>query len=79
MKPTSIISLIVAFLLVVTGLVTCFIAQNIASANGEFIFAESRGDDLVYLHNLYLPDIINCILPQHGDFFNYFFKPYKNC
>lgn len=47
MKPTSIISLIVAFLLVVAGLVTCFVAQNIASANGEFIFAESRGDDLV--------------------------------
>ncbi len=47
MKPTSIISLIVAFVLVVAGLITCFVAQNIASSNGEFIFAESRDGDLV--------------------------------
>ena len=47
MKPTSVISIIVAFLLIVAGLITCFVAQNIASASGDFIFAESRGDDLV--------------------------------
>ena len=47
MKPTSIISLIIAFVLVVAGLITCFVAQNIASSNGEFIFAESRDGDLV--------------------------------
>lgn len=47
MKPTSIVSLIVAAVLIIAGLVTCFVAQNIASANGEFIFAESRDGDLV--------------------------------
>ena len=40
MKPTSIISLIVAVLLVIIGLVTCFIAQNMAQANGEQLFAD---------------------------------------
>ena len=40
MKPASIISLIIAVLLVIVGLVTCFIAQNMAQANGEFLFAE---------------------------------------
>ena len=40
MKPASIISLIIAVLLVIAGLVTCFIAQNMAQANGEYLFAE---------------------------------------
>ena len=40
MKPASIISLIIAVLLVIVGLVTCFIAQNMAQANGEYLFAE---------------------------------------
>ena len=40
MKPTSIISLIVAVLLVIVGLVTCFIAQNMAQSNGEQLFAD---------------------------------------
>ena len=47
MKPTSIVSLIVAVLLVIVGLVTCFIAQNMAQDNGEFLFAEERNNDLV--------------------------------
>ena len=41
MKPTSIISLIVAVLLVIVGLVTCFIAQNMAQSNGEQLFADN--------------------------------------
>lgn len=47
MKPTSIVSLIIAVLLVVLGLVTCMIAQNMATANGEFLFSETREDGLV--------------------------------
>ena len=47
MKPTSIVSLIIAVLLVIVGLVTCFIAQNMAQDNGEFLFAEERNNDLV--------------------------------
>ena len=47
MKPTSIVSLIIAVLLVILGLVTCMIAQNMANANGEFLFSETREDGLV--------------------------------
>jgi len=46
-KPTSIVSLVVAVILIIIGLVTCFSAQNMARANGEFLFAEERGDDFV--------------------------------
>ncbi|MBQ8185331.1 MAG: hypothetical protein IJ037_00485, partial [Clostridia bacterium] len=47
MKPTSIVSLIIAVLLIILGLVTCMIAQNMANANGEFLFSETREDGLV--------------------------------
>ena len=47
MKPTSIISLVIAVLLVIVGLVGCIIAQNMAKANDEYLFAENRGDDLI--------------------------------
>lgn len=47
MKPASIISLVIAVLLIIVGLVTCFIAQNMAKANGEYLFSESRGDNYV--------------------------------
>ncbi len=47
MRPASIISLVIAVLLIVVGLVSCFIAQNMAKANGEFLFSEDRGSDLV--------------------------------
>jgi hypothetical protein len=46
-KPTSIVSLIIAVLLIILGLVTCMIAQNMATANGEFLFSETREDGLV--------------------------------
>jgi len=39
-KPTSIISLIIAVLITIVGLVTCFIAQNMAKASGEQLFAD---------------------------------------
>ena len=45
MKPASIISLIIAVLLIIVGLVTCFIAQNMANANGQFLFAEEIDGD----------------------------------
>lgn len=47
MKPASIISLVIAVLLIVVGLVSCFVAQNMASTNGEYLFSEDRGDDFV--------------------------------
>ena len=47
MKPTSIVSLIIAVLLIILGLVTCMIAQNMANANGELLFSETREDGLV--------------------------------
>lgn len=47
MKPTSIVSLIIAVLLIILGLVTCIIAQNMANANGELLFSETREDGLV--------------------------------
>ena len=40
MKPTSITSLIIAVLLTIVGLVTCFIAQNMAKSSGEQLFAD---------------------------------------
>jgi len=46
-RPQSIVSLIVAVLLVIVGLVTCMIAQNMAQANGEYLFSEIRGEDNV--------------------------------
>ena len=52
MKPASIISLVIAVLLIVVGLVSCFIAQNMAKANGEYLFAEDRGADSVYTVDL---------------------------
>lgn len=52
MKPTSIVSLIIAVLLIILGLVTCMIAQNMANANGEFLFSETREDGLVNTVNL---------------------------
>lgn len=57
MKPTSIISLVIAVLLVVVGLVGCIIAQNMAKANGEYLFAESRGDDMIQTVDLTDSDI----------------------
>ncbi len=59
MKPTSIISIIVALVLIVAGLITCFVAQSIASSNGEFIFSESRGDD--YINTVEIGDSISKI------------------
>ncbi len=59
MKPTSIISIIVALVLIVAGLITCFVAQNIASSNGEFIFSETRGDD--YINTLEIGENISKI------------------
>ena len=47
MKPTSVISMVVAVLLIVAGFVTCLIAENMAEADGELLFAESRDDGLV--------------------------------
>ncbi len=47
MKPTSIISLIIAVLLVIVGLVTCFIAQNMAGSSGEQLFADRSDGNAV--------------------------------
>lgn len=47
MKPASIISMIVAVLLIIAGFVTCLIAQNMAEAEGQMLFAENRDYGLV--------------------------------
>ena len=47
MKPTSVISMIVAVLLIAAGFVTCMIAENMAEADGELLFAEDREDGQV--------------------------------
>ncbi len=47
MKPASVISLIVAVLLVIAGFVTCMIAKNMAEAEGQPLFAEDRDYGLV--------------------------------
>ncbi|MBE6569211.1 MAG: hypothetical protein E7658_03200 [Ruminococcaceae bacterium] len=47
MKPTSIISLIVAVMLVICGSVTCMIAKGMAEADGNSLFAQKRGDEFV--------------------------------
>ncbi|MBE6614590.1 MAG: hypothetical protein E7631_04710 [Ruminococcaceae bacterium] len=47
MKPASIITMIVAVLLIIAGFVTCLVAQNIAESEGEMLFAEDRDYGLV--------------------------------
>ncbi len=47
MKPASVISLIVAVLLIIAGFVTCMIAKNMAEAEGQPLFAEDREYGLV--------------------------------
>ncbi len=47
MRPASIISMIVAVLLIVAGFVTCLIAKNMAEAEGQALFAETRDYGLV--------------------------------
>lgn len=47
MRPASIISMIVAVLLFVAGFVTCLIAKNMAEAEGQALFAETRDYGLV--------------------------------
>lgn len=47
MRPASIISMIVAVLLIVAGFVTCLIAKGMAEAEGQALFAETRDYGLV--------------------------------
>ncbi len=47
MRPTSIISLVVSVLLIIVGLTTCIIAQNMANANGEALFSEMKSEGYV--------------------------------
>ncbi|MBE6599414.1 MAG: hypothetical protein E7638_08240 [Ruminococcaceae bacterium] len=62
MKPTSIISLIVAVLFIIVGLTTCIIAQNMANASGEPLFAEEVGDGIVKSVDLGEVDISKIVL-----------------
>lgn len=57
MKPTSIISLVVSVIIVIVGLVTCMIAQNMAQTNGEYLFSEVRGQDSIQTVDLDGTDI----------------------
>lgn len=57
MRPASIISLIVSVLLIIVGLTTCIIAQNMANANGEALFSENKSDGYVITEDLSDKDI----------------------
>ena len=54
MKPSSIVAIIVAAVIIIAGIVTCFVANGIAEKNGTPLFAESRGDD--YINTIDLTD-----------------------
>lgn len=47
MKSASIVSLIVAVVIIAAGIITCTVANNKAEANGNPLFAQARGDDFV--------------------------------
>jgi len=47
LKPASVISLVVAAMLVIAGFTACLIAKGMAESEGELLFAEKRGEDLV--------------------------------
>lgn len=57
MKPASIISLIIAVILIALGIVTCYIAKNMAVKNGEALFAEEVDGDFVKTVDLTESDI----------------------
>lgn len=44
MKPASIISLIVAVVISIAGLITCIVAQNMAEKSGQNLFSEIKTD-----------------------------------
>jgi len=46
-KPASVISLIVAVMLVIAGLVTCTIGKNMAESNGQKLLSENREEGKV--------------------------------
>ncbi len=79
MKPTSIVSLIIAVLLVILGLVTCIIAQNMANANGEFLFSEDREDGLVNTVDLTDSEISKIELIVSNATINIIGKSDKSC
>lgn len=57
MRPTSIVALIVSVLLIIAGLSTCIIAQNMANAKGEALFSEIKTDGVVNTFDLTDVDI----------------------
>ncbi len=42
MKPTSIVFLVVAALLIISGMITCTVAQNRADADGYYLFSDTE-------------------------------------
>lgn len=62
MKPTSIVAIIVAAVIIVVGVVTCFFANSMAERDGTPLFAESRGDDFINTVDLTDSDIIKISL-----------------
>ncbi len=61
MKPASIISLIVAVVISVAGLVTCIVAQNMAESAGVDLFSEIKTDSSNTLSHDFSADDINKI------------------
>ena len=62
MKPSSIVAIIAAAVIIVVGIVTCFVANGIAEKNGTPLFAESRGDDFINTVDLTDSEIIKISL-----------------
>ena len=66
MKPASIISLIVAAVIIVIGIVTCTVANSKANQSGNLLFAETRGEDSVNTIDISGRDLIKVSL-NFGD------------
>ncbi|MGN0988696.1 MAG: hypothetical protein ACI4N6_00125, partial [Eubacteriales bacterium] len=62
MKPTSVVAIIVAAVIMTVGIVTCLAANGVAEKNGTPLFAESRGDDYIHTVDLTEGDIIKISL-----------------
>lgn len=62
MKPSSIVSIIVAAVIIVIGIVTCAIANGMAEKSGNLLFARSRGDDYINTVDLNEKEIIRISL-----------------
>lgn len=62
MKPASVVSLVVAAVIIVIGIVTCTVANSMAEKSGNLLFSQSRGDDYINTVELNEGEIIKISL-----------------